>query len=155
LKKLILLGAPLALLILAGCSGRSFDGKWNVTMPSGSMPPGGMMTATFGPGSGLAMTMDMSQPIPNAGTAKLHGDLNGSYTMKGDLLTVKMDSVKFSVTGVPDAMKQMMDANLKTAGDQAKESINKEGSGKVEWKSDDQFIVTGSTGSASSFTRAK
>jgi hypothetical protein len=99
--------------------------------------------------------MDMSQPIPNAGTAKLHGDLNGSYTMKGDLLTVKMDSVKFSVTGVPDAMKQMMDANLKTAGDQAKESINKEGSGKVEWKSDDQFIVTGSTGSASTFTRAK
>ena len=154
MKKLVSLSVSFALLILAGCSGRSFDGKWNVTMPTGSMPPGGTMMATFGPGDGLTMTMDMSQPIPSAGTAKLHGDLNGSYTVKGDLLTVKMDSVKFNVTGIPDAMKKMMDANLKTAGDQAKESINKEGSGKVEWKSDDEFVVSGS-GGATDFKRVK
>ena len=64
------------------------------------------------------------------------------------------DNVKFSATGLPDAVKSQVEAQMKSINEQTKNEINKEGREKYEKVDDNTFTLTG-TQSKETFTRVK
>jgi len=153
MHKLSLLVALVAV-ALVGCSKKSVDGTWNIATDAKTMPPGTKLAATFSDGSKMHMTMDMDQQIPGGKAAHIHGDIDGTYSFQGDIMELQADNVKFSATGLPDSVKSVVEAQMKSINEQTKNEINKEGREKYEKVDDNTFTLTG-TQSKETFTRVK
>lgn len=144
------------LIVAVGCKGgRSVDGKWTVSAPA-EMPAGATMVAEFSGGSKLTIAMDMEQPMPDGSKAKIRADIVGTYTTSGETMSLKADDVKFSVTGLPDNLKSLVDGQLKVQNEQVKKQINEQQQqAKLTWVDDNSFTLTGKDGKPQTFTRAK
>ncbi len=155
MKRFSLLAISIAIFALGcGKSGPSLTGEWTASGIK-NMPPGSSMVFIFAEPDNLKMTMDFSQDIPGGNPIKMHGDVTGTYKQEGETITVVATDVKFSATGMPDAMKSAFDAQLKSMNDGLKEQINKEGTSKFKWVNDDSFTMTGKDGTPATFTRKK
>ena len=149
-----LLVVVVSIFLVVGCSGgKSLDGKWNVS--GANTPPGAKLLATFSPPDKLVFTLDMEQPIGNGKNAQIHADIVGTYKVEGENLTIHADDVKFSATGIPEQAKALADAQFKALGDQTKQQINKDSTGKLTWVDNDKFAIAGKVGNSQEFTRVK
>lgn len=155
MKKFLVVPVLLLSIFLAGCKGgKTVDGKWNVT-PGAAMPPGTTFVAEFSGGKDMTMTMDMPQAIPGGKTVQIHGDIKGTYEVDHEYMTMKVDDVKMSGTGFPDALKAQIEPVMKSMGDNLKTQLNKEGKAKMAWVDDDTFTMTGTENKPTTFKRAK
>lgn len=154
--KKIILGAIIAIAV-AGCSGggKSVEGKWTISGDGMELPPGATVTATFSGGNKLLMTMDMSQDLPDKTKMKIRADINGTYTITGDVMAVKAESAKFTIVEAPEALKSLMESQLKTQEEAIVKAMNDEqGNAKIAWVDDNTFTLTGKNGKPATFKRA-
>lgn len=154
--KKVILGAVMVIAI-AGCSGggRTVDGKWNISGDGMDLPPGATATATFSGGNKLVLTMDIAQDLPDKSKMKIRADINANYTMAGEVMKVKAESAKFTIIEAPEALKSMMESQLKTQEEAIVKSMNEEqGDAKIAWVDDNTFTLTGKNGKPATFKRA-
>lgn len=154
--KKVIFGAIIAIAI-AGCGGggKSVDGKWAISGDGMDLPPGATATATFSGGKTLVLTMNMSQDLPDKSKMKIRADINATYTLTGDVMAVKAESAKFTIIEAPEALKSMMESQLKTQEEAIVKAMNDEqGNAKLAWVDDNTFTLTGKNGKPATFKRA-
>jgi len=142
-----------AALVLAGCNtGPSLVGKWDVTgIPN--MPAGATSTMSFAAPDKLTMVMHSDVPIPTV-KATMTATINGTYTLKVDVLTIKASSADLKFEGLPEQLKTLAEQNAETGKKQMLDEINKNPDGKIKWEGADKVTVSGS-GSTMTLTRQK
>jgi hypothetical protein len=154
--KQLLLASIVLSVVSAGCSsGRTINGQWSSSGSTAKLPPGATLVTTFSGSDKLTMAMDIPQEMPGGKKISLHADVDGTYKIEKDSMTVHADNVKFTGSGFPPELKPMLEANLAQMGEQAKETLNKEGVSKMAWVDNDHFTLTGSSGKPETFTRMK
>lgn len=113
------------------------------------------MVATFSKPSNVEMDIDIPETLPDGSKIQLHGVVKGTYELKGELMTLHADDVKFTGTGFPPALKSQLEGNLGVVGEQTKKKLNEEGATKFAWVNDDTVTMTGKDGKPETFTRIK
>lgn len=149
----ILIAASLAAsFLIAGCGGKSVEGTWKMTGAK-NMPPGASVMATFGPGDSMKIVMEM--PNPAGGEGKFNIAINGTYSLKGDVMDGTAKDVSISVEGIPAEIEKLLVAQF--SDEQKKKMLadfNKDSNGsKITWVDDKTFKTKSSDGNEATFEK--
>lgn len=130
--------------VLCGCKGNNFIGKWNIS----GMPvpiPGATMTADF-TSSDVFFNLDIPQ-------ANVKQKFVGTYKLEGDIMTTNFTDWVIDGQGPQvEASKKMVDA-MKP---KLLEAMNKDPKATVKWDGKDSFTMTGTNDKTLvTFTRIK
>jgi len=127
--------------LLVGCKGNNFIGKWNV---SGlQMPvPGATVTMEF-----TSTDAILHVDIPSANVKQ---KIVGTYKVEGDTMTMNFNDIVIEGQGPQIEMaKKALDA-MKP---QVLQTLNQVLNGTIKWDGKDKFTTTGSGNSQVTFTR--
>ena len=96
----------------------------------------------------MMATADLKQPMP------MKVSMTGTYVLNGDAFSVKFTDM--SIKSGDSTKQALIDAGMASMKQTQLDAMNKgNGNGKVTWKSDDEIVVTDSSGKPQSFTRVK
>ena len=144
--KRLTIGLVLVALLLAGCKGKSIEGKWTATGAGDNAKHS--MNVEFTAPDKVTMVMEISGV---GGSGKLN--ITGTYKLDGDTLAINSTDITLDATGPQAAatkkqFEQMKPMMLKDLNDSA--------SGKVVWTDNDKFTFTaGKKPDVTTFTRVK
>lgn len=134
MRKVLVLCSLAAILSISGCKGHSIVGNWTTQNEQGPA------TVTFEDGGKAKAVFDSPQG---------HASIDGTYTLEKDQLTFTGTSLDVKAT---DPKQQAeWDAIKGSVTPQLLQMATTVYSGKVEWKSNDEFTTNGTK----TFTRVK
>lgn len=131
----------LVALLLVGCKGNNYIGKWNV---SGiQLPvPGATVTAEFTPTDAV-----LHVDVPAFGVKQ---KIVGTYKVEGDAMTLNFTDIQIEGQG-PQI--EMAKKGLEAMKPQILQQLNKDPKLTIAWDGKDKFTATGSSNSPITFTR--